>query len=83
MAVDKTPKGEGWLGALADWLSARTTLMLVLLMVQLGLLMALLPLFSGSAGQSGAPTGAHARPAAGSKSCSHRMPTCPACANGR
>ena len=43
MAVDKTPKGEGWLGALADWLSARTTLMLVLLMVQLGLLMALLP----------------------------------------
>ena len=28
--------------------------MLVLLMVQLGLLMALLPLFSGSAGQSGA-----------------------------
>lgn len=54
MAVDKTPKGEGWLGALADWLSARTTLMLVLLMVQLGLLMALLPLFSGSPGQSGA-----------------------------
>ena len=30
--------GEGWLGALADWLSARTTLVLVLLMVQLALL---------------------------------------------
>ncbi|MBP6753028.1 MAG: hypothetical protein KA145_08835 [Alicycliphilus sp.] len=47
MAVDGTSMGEGWLGALADWLSARTTLVLVLLMVQLALLVALWPLFSG------------------------------------
>ena len=46
MAVDGTSMGEGWLGALADWLSARTTLVLVLLMVQLALLVALWPLFS-------------------------------------
>ncbi|RZJ62170.1 MAG: hypothetical protein EON49_03095 [Acidovorax sp.] len=46
MAVDGTSMEEGWLGALADWLSARTTLVLVLLMVQLGLLVALWPLFS-------------------------------------
>lgn len=53
MAVDGASKGEGWLGALADWLSARTTLMLVLLMVQIGLLIALFQLFSASAAHSG------------------------------
>ncbi len=66
MAVDGLGKGEeGWLNALADWLSARTTLMLVLLMVQLGLLVAMFQLFSGSLAHSGAPANRGARAGCG------------------
>lgn len=65
MVADGKFKVAIWLAALADWLSARTTLMLMLLMVQLGLLIALVPFFSASAAHSGVVTSRGARAGCG------------------
>lgn len=46
MAAESAIGKRLWLAALADWLSARTTLVLVVLMAQLGVLIALFQLFS-------------------------------------
>ena len=49
MTQNTPSKDAGMLDALGQWLSARSTLVLVLLMVQVGLVLALFNLFSASA----------------------------------
>jgi hypothetical protein len=56
---------QGRLDVLADWLSARATLMLVLLMVQTGLLIALCQLSATAVTPSGAIVGRGSRAACG------------------
>jgi len=53
MAIDTPPTRGSVLDVLAQWLSARASLVLVLLMVQVGLMLALVNLYNASAVRPG------------------------------
>lgn len=53
MAMDTPPTRGSVLDVLAQWLSARASLVLVLLMVQVGLMLALVNLYNASAAHPG------------------------------